>query len=90
MARSEGHAESMLRTKEELLSYIPPFQDAKARSDVAFVRVGPGGVFAVGRMTWIGSLHGSDTAATDVATITANVIRRFLNPTPLPRKLNTE
>lgn len=90
LARSEGHAESMLRTKEELLSYIPPFKDAKARSDVALVPVGCGDVFAVGSMTWIGSLHGSDTGVTDVAKITANVIRRFLDPAPLPRKLNTE
>ena len=90
LARSEGHAESMLRTKEELLSYILPFKDAKARSDVALVPVGLGDVFAVGSMTWIGSLHGSDGAVTDVAKITANVIRRFLDPAPLPRKLNSK
>lgn len=86
IARSEGHAASMLRTKEELLSYIPPFDDAKARSDVALVPVGRGDVFAVGSMTWIGSLSGPGPARTDVATITANVIRRFLDPAPLPRK----
>jgi N,N-dimethylformamidase len=90
LARSEGHAESMLRTKEELLSYIAPFKDAKARSDVALVPVGSGDVFAVGSMTWIGSLHGPSTEVSDVAKITANVIRRFLDPTPLPRKLSTE
>jgi hypothetical protein len=28
----------MLRTKEELLSYMPPFADAKARSDMAWHR----------------------------------------------------
>jgi N,N-dimethylformamidase len=80
----------MLRTKEELLSYIAPFKDAKARSDVALVPVGSGDVFAVGSMTWIGSLHGPSTEVSDVAKITANVIRRFLDPTPLPRKLSTE
>jgi N,N-dimethylformamidase len=90
LARSEGHAQSMLRTKEELLSYIPPFNDTKARSDVVLVPLGRGDVFAVGSMTWIGSLHGPNHAATDVATITANVIRRFLDPAPLPRKLDTE
>lgn len=86
LARSEGHAASMLRTKEELLSYVPPFHDAKARSDVALVPVGLGDVFAVGSMTWIGSLHGGSEGPTDVARITANVIRRFLDPAPLPRK----
>lgn len=87
LAGSEGHAASMLRTKEELLSYIAPFNDAKARSDIALVPLGLGDVFAVGSMTWIGSLHGS--VRTDVATITANVIRRFLDPAPLPRKPDT-
>jgi N,N-dimethylformamidase len=80
----------MMRTKEELLSYVLPFKDAKARSDVALAPVGLGDVFAVGSMTWIGSLHGTDTGATDVAKITSNVIRRFLDPTPLPRKSITE
>lgn len=90
LARSEGHAASMLRTKEELLSYIPPFEDRKARSDVVLAPVGQGDVFAVGSMTWIGSLHGDGREPTDVARITANVIRRFLDPLPLPRKATLE
>lgn len=90
LARSEGHASSMMRTKEELLSYIPPFHDAKARSDVALAPVGQGHVFTVGSMTWIGSLHGTGAAPTDVARITANVIRRFLDPAPLPRRPEPE
>ncbi len=36
----------MLRTKEELLSYVPPFRDAKARSDIVVAPVGDGDVFA--------------------------------------------
>ena len=90
LARSEGHAASMLRTKEELLSYIPPFDDAKARSDVVLVPMGQGDVFSVGSMTWIGSLHGAGRESTDVARITTNVIRRFLDPLPLPRKATSE
>ena len=86
LGRSEGHHASMMRTKEELLSYVPPFRDAKARSDVVLAPVGQGDVFAVGSMTWIGALHGEGPAPTDVATITANVIRRFLDPAPIPRK----
>jgi N,N-dimethylformamidase len=80
----------MLRTKEELLSYVLPFKDAKARSDVVLAPLGRGDVFSVGSMTWIGSLQGSGTDATDVAKITSNVIRRFLDPAPLPRKHRTE
>ncbi len=90
LAKSEGHASTMMRTKEELLSYVPPFNDAKARSDVALVPMGHGDVFTVGSMTWIGSLHSSGTDPTDVAKITGNVIRRFLDPTPLPRKIDAE
>jgi N,N-dimethylformamidase len=86
LARSEGHAQSMLRTKEELLSYILPFADGKARSDVVLAPIGQGHVFAVGSMTWIGSLHPADAAPSDVATMTANVIRRFLDPAPIPPK----
>jgi N,N-dimethylformamidase len=86
LARSEGHHASMMRTKEELLSYLPPFRDAKARSDLVLAPVGQGDVFAVGSMTWIGALHGQGSTPTDVATITANVIRRFLDPAPIARK----
>jgi N,N-dimethylformamidase len=86
LARSEGHARSMLRTKEELLSFVEPFRDAKARSDVVLAPIGRGDVFAVGSMTWVGGLWNPDGEPTDVATITANVIRRFLDPTPLPRR----
>ena len=85
LASSEHHDASMLRTKEELLSYIPPFADAKARSDVTLAPIGAGDVFAVGSMTWVGSLHG-DQGSSDIATITENVIRRFLDPAPIPRK----
>jgi len=90
LARSEGHAASMLRTKEELLSHAPLAQDAKARSDMVLAPVGNGMVFAVGSMTWIGALHGGQggeaAGPTDVATVTTNVLRRFLDPVPLPRK----
>ena len=65
---------------------MPPFHDAKARSDMVLAPVGLGDVFAVGSMTWIGALHGEGPAPTDVATITANVIRRFLDPAAVPRK----
>lgn len=86
LARSDGHARSMLRTKEELLSFVAPFRDAKARSDVVLTPIGRGDVFAVGSMTWVGALWTPEGESTDVATITGNVIRRFLDPTPMPRR----
>jgi N,N-dimethylformamidase len=79
LASSEGHAPDMMRTKEEMLSFVPPFDDRKARSDMVLSPHGHGAVFAVGSMTWIGSLH-HDAA---VSKITANVIERFLDTAPL-------
>ena len=72
----------MMRTIEEMLSTVPPFDDPKARADVTFHALpGGGAVFSVGSMTWIGALdhQGYDN---DVARITGNVIRRFMNPEP--------
>lgn len=86
LARSAGHARSMLRTKEELLSFVEPFRDAKARSDVVLAPRGRGHVFAVGSLTWIGALWTPEGEPTDVARITANVLRRLLDPAPLPAR----
>jgi N,N-dimethylformamidase len=82
LATSEGHAPDMLRTKEELLSFVPPFMDRRARSDVVLSPYGNGDVFAVGSMVWVAALH----CDPGVARITRNVIQRFLDPTSLPRK----
>lgn len=90
LASSFDHAPDVLRTKEEMLSYVPPFRDARARSDIVLtVNENGGAVFAVGSIAWIGSLAdpGSDGAA---ARITRNVITRFLDPAPLPRKRGPE
>lgn len=86
LASSENHAEDILRTKEELLSYVPPFRDSKARSDMILsVNKAGGAVFSVGSIAWIGSLAdpSSDGAA---ARITLNVIRRFSDDSPLPMR----
>ena len=83
LASSTGHTPAMMRTIEEMLSSVPPFDDPKARSDVTLRALPSGGaVFSAGSMTWIAAL---DHAAfdNDVARITGNVIRRFLNPEPL-------
>lgn len=85
LARSIGHPISMLRTKEEMLSNILPFEDRNARSDIAIRFAGASGaVFSVGSMAWVGALlDGGDGAGrNDVARMTANVLARFLDPTP--------
>ncbi|MFY8039044.1 MAG: N,N-dimethylformamidase beta subunit family domain-containing protein [Bosea sp. (in: a-proteobacteria)] len=79
LASSQGHAGDMMRTKEEMLSFVPPFTDRKARSDMVLSPHGQGAVFAVGSMTWIGSLHDD----VSVSKITSNVIKRFVDPQPL-------
>jgi len=49
---------------------------------VIFARPGAGGVFATGSIAWIGALP-CDDFCNDVATVTANVLRRFLDSAPL-------
>lgn len=85
IASSTGHPPSMLRTKEELLSFILPFEDPKARSDIAIRFANQGGAaFSVGSMAWVGALldGGDASGRNDVIRMTANVINRFLDPVP--------
>lgn len=84
LASSWGHSEQMLRTKEEFLATRLPFDDPKVRSDVVFFE-GPNGgaVFSVGSISWFGALAHRDYD-NDVARITGNVLRRFLDPAPFP------
>ncbi len=73
----------MVRTKEEFgasVAYRRP--DPKVRADIVFYETeGGGAVFSVGSIAWFGSLarNGYDN---DTARMTANVVRRFLDPTP--------
>lgn len=82
LASSEGHSKEMLRTKEEFLSTVPWFDDPKVRADLTFFEAPNGGaVFSTGSITWGASLahNGYDN---NVARITANVLRRFLDDEP--------
>ena len=82
LASSTEHTPAMMRTIEEMLSTVPPFDDPKARADMTFRAVdGGGAVFSVGSMTWIASLDHADYN-NDVARITANAIHRFLDHEP--------
>jgi N,N-dimethylformamidase len=82
LASSENHDQSMLRTKEEYLSTVLPFDDPKVRSDLVFFECPNGGaVFSTGSITWGASL-GHDDFDNNVSRITENVLRRFLEETP--------
>jgi N,N-dimethylformamidase len=84
LASSLDHSDEMLRTKEEFLATRLPFKDPKVRADIVFFETpGDGAVFSVGSISWYGALahRGYDN---DIARITTNVLRRFLDPAPFP------
>jgi N,N-dimethylformamidase len=86
LASSEGHSNVYVVTPEELLSTHPGIdgiEHPKVRADMVFFETpNGGGVFSTGSIAWAGSLahNGYDNT---VARLTGNVLRRFLDPTPL-------
>ncbi len=84
LATSFDHSPEMLRTKEEFLATALLSNDPNIRADVVFFETpGDGAVFSVGSIAWYGALAHRDYD-NDVARITTNVIRRFLDPAPFP------
>ncbi len=84
IASSEDHRPGMLRVKEEFLMMRPLGDDPEVRADMTFFETPAGGaVFSTGSISYAGALstNGYDN---DVARLTANVLRRFLDPTPFP------
>ena len=82
LATSFDHSEQMLRTKEEFLATAMIPDDPKIRADVVFFEGPEGGaVFSVGSISWYGALA-HDGYDNDIARITTNVMRRFLDPRP--------
>ncbi|MEC9347440.1 MAG: N,N-dimethylformamidase beta subunit family domain-containing protein [Pseudomonadota bacterium] len=82
LASSTGHGPDMLRTKEELLSTVPYFEDPKVRADLTFFECdGGGAVFSTGSIAWVSSLAHNDYD-NPVARITGNVLRRFIADAP--------
>ena len=83
LASATGFGPDMVRTKEEFGgSVIYPTPDPLVRADVVFYETpGGGAVFSVGSISWFGALarNGYDN---DIAAVTANVLRRFADPTP--------
>ena len=81
LASATNFGPDMTRTKEELkASLIVPSPDPVVRADMVFFETPAGGaVFSVGSISWFGALarNGYDN---DVAHITTNVVRRFVDP----------
>jgi len=85
LASSEGHSAMMLLVNEEF-GPVPPNlggdQNLRVRADMAFGETPAGGaIFATSSIAWCGSLshNGYDN---NVSKITANVLKRFLDPKP--------
>ena len=84
LARADDFGDDMLRTKEDFLSTMPQFDDPNVRADMVFFECPRGGaVFSTGSIAWIGSLA-HNAYDNNVAQITGNVLRRFLDPEPFP------
>lgn len=93
LASATDFGADMTRTKEELeAAIIVPSPDPVVRADIVFFETPAGGaVFSVGSISWFGALAraGYDN---DVARITSNVVRRFLDPAAfdLPQGLDNK
>jgi len=86
LASSENHSNVYLMTPEEIISTYPGLdgiEDPRVRADMVFFETpNGGGVFSTGSIAWAGSLA-HQGYANNVARITGNVLRRFLDPAPL-------
>jgi N,N-dimethylformamidase len=86
LACSELHSNVYVITPEELISTYPGIdgiEDPKVRADMVFFETPNGGaVFSTGSIAWAGSL-GHNRYQNNVARITGNVLKRFIDPKPL-------
>jgi N,N-dimethylformamidase len=87
LAYSTEHSDHFLRVVEELggnMISTGGTTDYQARGDLVFFPTQEGGgVFSAGSIAWCGSLS-EDGYENSVSRITENVLRRFLDPAPLP------
>jgi len=85
VASSENHSnlyDLMVTSIGDVLPVTEPGQPDRLRADMLFFETpGGGAVFSVGSIAWSGSLS-HDGYANNVAKVTDNVLRRFLEPQP--------
>ena len=85
---AERHTDYYQVTVEDVPVMIPGqggTQSPKVRADMVFFEMlGGGAVFSVGSINWLGSL-GWNGYANNVARVTENVLRRFMDPAAWPR-----
>ncbi len=85
VATSEGLSDSYYPGPEDInsaASNMDATQNPGVRADMVFFETAGGGaVFSTGSISWIGSLT-HDGHDNNVSTVTANVLRRFLDPAP--------
>jgi N,N-dimethylformamidase len=85
LATSEGHTDNYLMVPEDLYCMrlnITASTNPLVRADMVFFETLNGGaVFSAGSIAWAASLA-HDGYANNVARITANVLRRFLDAEP--------
>ncbi len=87
LARSVEHSNVYLLTPEAMISshpYVDAISNPLVRAEMVFFETPSGGaVFATGSIAWATSLA-HNLYRNNVARISGNVIRRFLDPTPFP------
>jgi N,N-dimethylformamidase len=85
LAASENHSNLYVLTPEEILTNYPGtdgIEHPLVRADMIFFETEAGGaVFSTGSIGWAASLA-HQNYQNNVAQITANVLRRFLDPRP--------
>ncbi len=83
LASATDFGPDMIRTKEEFEAAVTfPTPDPYVRADMTFFETPNGGaVFSVGSISWFGALA-RDGWDNDIAQITTNVVRRFLDQAP--------
>ena len=88
LASSERHSDLYLLTPEDMNDPAPGLGGTEAeiiRAEMVFFETrGGGAVFSTGSIAWCGSLS-HEGYQNDVARITTNVLRRFLDETPFDR-----
>ncbi len=86
LAQSEGHTDTYRVVSEEILATYPGTggtENEMVRADMTFFETpNGGGVFSTSSIAWAGSLS-HNNYDNNVAKITGNVLKRFIDPKPL-------